>query len=457
MMGHEIHAQLEQYFDPEPLNRLTVTKRTFPKAIRVDLQQAIADYLNADVEIDEFTGVKKEYAHYGIEFSDLLHPGQSPAVAVAPEYEEVDIGDGKSVRCVETGLWLVRVRGLRLVLLLAESRNPCGGSGIQVFAATLNSPPGEAAIRDFFSKLESAARAARSYRGKILSLEQESSYLGRSVGIKVHKLRSVSRDQVILSEKTLRLLERNILDFVRRREQLARRGMAIKKGVLFYGPPGTGKTHTIHYLSAALAGHTTFLISAEQVGLLSEYMTLARLYQPSVVVLEDVDLIARDREEMGSVCEEVLLNKLLNEMDGLKEEAEILFILTTNRPESLERALASRPGRVDQAIEFPLPDEKGREKLVRLYAHGVKIGDDLATTIVTRTHNVSAAFIKELMRRSLQFQLERSETGVLELQDVENALDELLISGGSLNLKLLGASAACGDSERHGEGRGASQ
>ena len=65
-------------------------------------------------------------------------------------------------------------------------------------------------------------------------------------------------------------------------------------------------------------------------------MTLARLLQPSVVVIEDVDLIAGDRTQLGT-CEEVLLNKLLNEMDGLNEEADILFILTTNRPEALER------------------------------------------------------------------------------------------------------------------------
>ena len=94
------------------------------------------------------------------------------------------------------------------------------------------------------------------------------------------------------------------------------------------------KTHTIHYLAEALEGHTTLLIAAEQVGLLDEYMVLARLLQPSIVGIEDVDLIARDRTEMNSPCEEVLLNKLLNEMDGLKEDADILFILTTNRPES---------------------------------------------------------------------------------------------------------------------------
>ncbi len=60
------------------------------------------------------------------------------------------------------------------------------------------------------------------------------------------------------------------------------------------------------------------IIAAEQVANLGEYMTLARLLQPSIVVLEDVDLIARDREEMDDPCAESLLNKLLNEMDGLK-------------------------------------------------------------------------------------------------------------------------------------------
>jgi ATP-dependent 26S proteasome regulatory subunit len=95
--------------------------------------------------------------------------------------------------------------------------------------------------------------------------------------------------------------------------------------------------------------------------------------------------------------EELLLNKLLNEMDGLKEEADILFILTTNRQEALEAALASRPGRVDQAIEFPLPDDPGRSKLVRLYAQGISLSDEVVDEIVRRTDGVSAAFIKELM------------------------------------------------------------
>ena len=70
-----------------------------------------------------------------------------------------------------------------------------------------------------------------------------------------------------------------------------------------------------------------------------------------------------------------MLNALLNEMDGLKEDADILFVLTTNRPEQLESALAGRPGRIDQAIEVPLPNDIGRDKLVRLYGTGLPLGD----------------------------------------------------------------------------------
>ncbi|HBL47702.1 MAG TPA: hypothetical protein DDZ90_30380, partial [Planctomycetaceae bacterium] len=65
--------------------------------------------------------------------------------------------------------------------------------------------------------------------------------------------------------------------------------------------------------------------------------------------------------------------------------------------------------------------------------------DDVVKNTVKKTENVSAAFIKELMRRSMQFHLEREDSSTIEMQDVENAIEELLFSGGSLNRKLLGA------------------
>ena len=96
--------------------------------------------------------------------------------------------------------------------------------------------------------------------------------------------------------QTIRLLERNVTRFIEQREPLREMRLGIKKGLLFYGPPGTGKTHTIHYLASQLKDHTTLLITADQVGLLDQYMQLARFLQPAMVVLEDVDLIARGRD-----------------------------------------------------------------------------------------------------------------------------------------------------------------
>jgi ATP-dependent 26S proteasome regulatory subunit len=134
----------------------------------------------------------------------------------------------------------------------------------------------------------------------------------------------------------------------------------------------------------------------------------------------------------------MLLNQLLNEMDGLREDAEVLFILTTNRPDQIEPALASRPGRIDQAIEFPLPDEEGRTKLTRLYARGLELSDEIIGLIVSRTKGVSAAFIKELMRRCAQFQIESAAGKALRQEAVDAALEEMLFAGGSLNRRLLG-------------------
>jgi ATP-dependent 26S proteasome regulatory subunit len=137
-------------------------------------------------------------------------------------------------------------------------------------------------------------------------------------------------------------------------------------------------------------------------------------------------------------CEESLLNKLLNEMDGLKEDSEILFVLTTNRPEQLEGALAGRPGRIDQAIEVPLPDDIGRTKLVQLYGKGLPLDPTIVAEVAQRTKGVSAAFIKELMRRIAQASIARDGGSSVDTDDIGEALDEMLFAGGKLNIKLLG-------------------
>lgn len=295
---------------------------------------------------------------------------------------------------------------------------------------------------EFLAVIQKRVQEAATYRGKVISLESRPDFSGKAGTIRVHKLAGVPRDEVILPRRTLELLERNVTAFASQRPGLKRLGLSTKKGLLFYGPPGTGKTYTIRYLASQLPDHTTLLITAEQVALLDWYFQLARHLQPAIIVLEDVDLIGRSREEMNGPCEESMLNKLLNEMDGLREDAEIFFVLTTNRPEQLEVALSSRPGRIDQAIEFPLPDEECRRKLLRLYSCNLKLSEPVVAQLVKKTQGVSAAFIKELMRRSAQYCLQAGRTRELEENDAVQAIEEMLFAGGSLNRKLLGAIGA---------------
>lgn len=433
-----VASLLRKHFKVANLHLLVTASRAFPIAARVDLQWALADVLDGDVQTTHRSGIQAGYAFQTFTFSMLSLDRQDAPVIAPLEYEDVDIGEAVPVRCLKSTMWLCQRGGHRLAMLLTPILKHAEVGGWQVEIAMMPKDGLPDFSGSLLQELESRIHQAQSYRGKVISLEQRDNYSGKAGGVRVHKLRSVTREQVILPEKTLQLLERNVSEFISQREQLHKLGMSIKKGLLFYGPPGTGKTHTIHYLASQLPDHTTLLITAEQVGLLDEYMQLARFLQPAMVILEDVDLIARARTAMRNPCEESLLNKLLNEMDGLREDAALLFVLTTNRPEELEAALAARPGRVDQAIEFPLPDADGRRKLVQLYAGELKIGTKVVATLVKKTHGASAAFIKELMRRSAQFMIRSGTTTELQAKHVEGALDEMLFAGGSLNVKLLG-------------------
>jgi len=363
-----------------------------------------------------------------------------PAIVAPMQYEEIDIGEMLPARCLRQALWLSRMENTPFALLLSpESRyGQINGSHLEIAV-----PPGEVGAdlsRSLLKEVEDLVKSTASYRGKVISFEVTQRYSGDTGNLRVHKLRTVRREDVILPEKTLGLLERNVRGFIEQREQLKKLGLPIKKGLLFYGPPGTGKTHTIHYLASQLPDHTTLLITSEQVAYLDHYFQLARFLQPAMIVIEDVDLIARNREEMSGPCDESLLNKLLNEMDGLREDAAVLFVLTTNRPEHLEVALASRPGRIDQAIEFPLPDDQGRRQLIRLYACGLALADEVVEVVVKKTKHASPAFIKELMRRSAQYCIQNGGDNVLKPQALDAAIEEMLFTGGSLNAKLLGAS-----------------
>jgi hypothetical protein len=300
------HQALTAHFAGIAQDQIVAVSRQFPGHMRADVQSALDTMFTA--KAIRFFGIHEQHRYETLTISTLMKDGQHANTIAPAQYQDVDIGEAKTVRCLNNGLWLCRDGDLRYAVALSFHREYGQESGTCIEIAV---PMGEAGS-DFahrcFQTLEATVNASRSYRGKILSLEGDNDYRGRSRGVTVHRLPPVGRDEVILPDGTLKLLDRNVLTFVKSREGLRKLGQSTRKGILLYGPPGTGKTHTIRYLASNLEGHTTLIITAGQMGMLGHYMSLARLLQPALVVIEDVDLIARDREEMSGPCEESLLN-----------------------------------------------------------------------------------------------------------------------------------------------------
>jgi ATPase family associated with various cellular activities (AAA) len=435
-----LQKTLRKHFRGVSPSEIVTAAREFPVTSRVDVQIAL-EQLFAERGGAKLLGIHSPMNQETPTMAHLFTAGPFPMDLGPLQHDEVDIGDETPVRCLKSGLWLSREDEMPFAILLGPSMRFGQVGGVHVEIAIPVGERGAQLSKEWFRNLELRVAAGRTYRGRVISLENYYDYSGRSGAVKVHRLHKVNREDVILPQKTLQLLDRNVAMFIAARDRIKGLQFSTKKGLLFYGPPGTGKTHTIHYLASQLPEHTTLLITAEQVGLLGEYFRLARFLQPAMMIIEDVDLIARERVQMQNPGQEMLLNKLLNEMDGLREDADVLFVLTTNRPDQLEPALASRPGRIDQAIEFPLPDEEGRTKLVKLYSRGLDVPESLMDLIVRRTKGASPAFIKELMRRSAQFQIELGKDNVLQQPAVDAAIEEMVFIGGALNLTLLGGSA----------------
>lgn len=426
---------IRRHFDPFAAEQLVTTSRYFPDRLKVELAQPLAELTDA-VGSGGFTGLFFR-SEFGSTFSGLLVEDDDPVLIASSHFEEVDLGGNERIRCLKNGLWLGGDGATRFAAMYVYDTDFQGNGMLRLEIAAMPGATGERATKRILARFDDAIRKAKVLRGRVLSFERNETQ--GYAGVRVHALPAVAREEIILPESTLALIDSNIIRYTAQRPALAALGMPVTKGVLFHGAPGTGKTRTIQYIATALRDETMFLVTAAEVEHLRECIALARMLQPAVIVIEDVDLIAEDRSSVYDPRSQSLLNNLLNEMDGLQEDAEILFILTTNRPEVLEQALAARPGRVDQAIDFPLPDDACRGALVCLYAGKLDISEDTRGEIVRRTRGVTASFIKELMRRGAQAYLEANGEGPVACELFESTIEEMTLIGGKLNAKLLGA------------------
>jgi|AGTN01.3.fsa_nt_gi ATP-dependent 26S proteasome regulatory subunit len=382
--------QLKKFFDVDP-RKQTATSKTFQG---IDLPNV---HLSIGKFADKHNGTVKVIGHggYGLKYlnTDIGVP-QSQAAAI--QYESIDIGVNERLQVPRNGIYLLSCDKGKLALDVHVHYE--GAQSFELILLSNNSTLNGEVLEE----IRELVGTESVFKGKILSIEgeQPTADVAGFMRVRFHEFAKVTKEQIILPEKTLSLIERNVTTFYKHTDALRKAGKSLKRGVLFYGKPGTGKTFTAKYLSQELAGVTVFLLSGEQLWLIKEAFALARLLAPSLVIMEDVDLIAHSRD---ATLGQTILHQLLNELDGLTRETEVIFLLTTNRPEVLEPALSLRPGRIDQAIKFPLPDASCRQRLIEQYAEGVALSVKDMAKLVDRTEGASPAFIQELMRKSALF------------------------------------------------------
>ncbi len=437
----EVTGRLREHLGADP-KQLPTTGTEFSLAEQANLQLALDDVL-ADAEILGFTTRHAGFGSIGLA-EILAGHGMTGPITLGPvQYTDVEVGDGRVIQCVASGVFLAVYEGAPLVLVVSRAGDhPMQPSSLKLEGVS----PTPGAVSGLLRALRAAMRKHNVFRGRIISLHQS----GRegTVGVQFHAVPTVGRDGVILPQGTLERLERHSIGVAENADWLRSAGKHLKRGVLLHGPPGTGKTLSVMYLLHVMPGRTTILLTGRGLGLIEQALAIGRDLAPATFVFEDIDLVAAERTmDFGS---QGVLFELLNQMEGLAEDEDLLFLLTTNRPDIIEPALAARPGRIDLALEIPLPDPDGRRRLLALYGEGIDIDEVTERDLVERSDGVSGAFIKELTRQAwLRDALGRRDGPIAE--DLRRVLDELLEERSTLTRRLLGQPGD-GDGIPHGGG-----
>jgi len=428
--GNEVSVLAREFLGPDAIDHSVVSRDLAPFE-HVNLQVAIDAWSARPGRTVEVRGVTMPPHFGGLSLQQIV-AGESlpPLRLTAPALVDLPNGPGSTLGCLKLALLLVTDSHDRYVVMIQAVSDHHQSLEIEIAGLPV------AQAQRVLADLDQLRAELNVYRGHLLEVT-----LGPmgNVELAFAPAPGVGREDVVLPDTVLGRVERHALAVASHREALLAAGQHLKRGLLLYGPPGTGKTHTTRYLLGQMTGYTRLVLTGRSLIAVGSVTDMARALAPSVVVLEDVDLVAEERS-LGPSSSPVLFD-LLDAMDGAAPDADLLFLLTTNRADLLEPALAARPGRVDVAVEIDLPDAAARERLLTLYGQNVPLALTRADVdlAIERTDGTTASFLKEVIRRAVLEALhEDPALTAVTGTHLARALDDLLDSAQAVTRTLLG-------------------
>ncbi|KAM0982405.1 hypothetical protein EV1_015272 [Malus domestica] len=248
---------------------------------------------------------------------------------------------------------------------------------------------------------------------------------------------NVSWDAIGGLDNVKRELQETVSIPVEHPEMFEKFGMSPSKGVLFYGPPGCGKTLLAKAIASECQANFISIKGPELLTMwfgeseanVREIFDKARQSAPCVLFFDELDSIATQRGnsvgDAGGAGDRVL-NQLLTEMDGMNAKKTVFIIGATNRPDIIDPALL-RPGRLDQLIYIPLPDEASRLQIFKACLRKSPISKDIDLAALARyTHGFSGADITEICQRACKYAIREDIEKDIERERRKNANPEAM-------------------------------
>jgi hypothetical protein len=325
------------------------------------------------------------------------------------ESRTIQIAYGKTMQVPWGRVEVPHLEGLEFFILEDEHKEY--GSVFKLYARGPKKHKAE--VEALFDDVQEFLQAKSIYRGQALIGSDTLEFLNLDMDM----------SKIVFSDEVTAMLDGMLWSSLRYSEAMRREGLSLKRAILLHGPYGTGKTSTgIMTAKEAVDAGWTFLSARPGKDKVENVLRTARLYEPAVVFVEDIDNQSNDGDAG-------VVSRLLDAFDGITSKGgELMIVLTTNHLDRIHKGML-RPGRLDAIVEIAGLDRNGVERLIKAVVPKGKLSEDCDyDAVYAEMDGFLPAFVRETINRAVTFAVARTHgegSYIIDTEDLQHAAQSL--------------------------------